>query len=105
MKSKKPGKSSSQKRSKPEILNMSPFGMWILTENKEYYVDFSRYHWFKEASMGEISNVEAGFGSGIYWPSLDIDVSLEALEYPERFPLVANFEVKRKKEIKKDRAA
>jgi len=104
MKSKKPGKHSFPKKSKPEILNISPLGMWLLIEEKEYYVDFKNYPWFLEANMTEISNVESGFGTGIYWPALDIDVSLEALEHPEKFPLIAKFESTNKK-IRKKKAA
>lgn len=97
MKSKKPGRSSSKKQNRPQILNLSPLGMWILVGKKEYYVDHDRYPWFKDASMNELYNVETtGLGSGIYWPDLDIDVELEALEHPARYPLVADIPTKKK---------
>ena len=97
MRSKKPGKSSSRKSNKPQILNLTPFGMWILVGKKEYYLDHDRYPWFQNASMKELYHLEiTGLGSGIYWPELDIDVELEALEYPERFPLIAHIPAKKK---------
>jgi hypothetical protein len=99
MSAKKRGKNFSLKKNRPEILNMSPFGMWVLVNEKEYFIDYSRYPWFKEANMQEIGNVEIiGFNSGLYWPDLDIDVAVEALEHPEQFPLIANIPTKKKKQ-------
>lgn len=90
MKLNKHGSNSSQTKNRPEILNLTPYGMWILVSQKEYFIDYSRYPWFLNATMQELREVETtGLGSGIYWPALDIDVELEALEFPERFPLIA----------------
>ena len=102
---KKRGTRSSPKKAKPAVLNLSPFGMWLLVDQIEYFVDFSRYPWFREAKLSEILHVQAGFETGIYWPDLDLDVSLEALQYPERFPLVANYSLKTKKTKTKLRKA
>jgi hypothetical protein len=73
-------------------------------EGKEYYVDFANYPWFLDTSMREIYNVEGGFGTGIYWPDLDLDISIEALDNPEKFPLIAKFESKTRKPQKKKSA-
>lgn len=90
MKLNKRGKNSSRNKIRPEILNLTPFGMWILVGKREYYIDYSRYPWFQNATMNELREVETvGLGSGIYWPALDLDVELEALEHPERYPLIA----------------
>jgi len=71
--------------------------MWILVGKNEYYIDHDNYPWFKDASMNELSHFEiTGLGSGIYWPALDIDVELEALKHPERYPLIANISPKKK---------
>jgi len=38
----------------------------------------------------DITKVE-NFGEGhLYWENLDIDLSLEMIEHPERFPLQSN---------------
>ena len=106
MSAKKSGKSSSRNKNKPEILNISPFGMWILLNQKEYFIDYSHYPWFKEANVREIGNVRMiGLSSGLHWPDLDIDVSIEALENPEQFPLIANIPAKKKKSKKRALAA
>jgi hypothetical protein len=88
MKLKKPGISSLSR--KVEILNLSPFGMWLLVNKKEYFVDYEKYPWFRKSTIEQIEDVQvSGLGSGVYWPKLDIDVELDALDHPERYPLVA----------------
>lgn len=81
----KPGKISSA----CEIANISPFGLWLLVGGKEYYLDHKRYPWFKEASVEDVLHVEECRAGHIRWPQLDIDLHIDALENPERYPLIA----------------
>ena len=70
--------------------------MWILVGQKEYFIDHDRYPWFREATIAKLAKVEiTGLGSGLFWPDLDVDVELEALEYPDRYPLIARVPVKK----------
>jgi len=50
------------------------------------YEDFP---WFKDAPIGKILNVEQPTPGHFYWPDLDVDLGLETIERPERFPLKA----------------
>lgn len=72
-----------------EVLNISAFGVWILAEDKEYFASYEAFPWFREAKVGEILAVEMPHSGHLYWPALDVDLSTEALESPEKFPLVA----------------
>lgn len=72
-----------------EILNISGFGIWILVKGSEYFINFDEFPWFKESSVAEICKVELHHNEHLYWPQLDIDLSVESLKYPERFPLKA----------------
>ena len=75
--------------SKPEITNVSEHGFWIFTGGQEYFLPFEKFPWFREAKIGEISNVELWHKRHLYWPSLDVDLSLEIIEHPEKFGLIA----------------
>ena len=44
--------------------------------------------WFKEQPVKVILNVEEPSPGHFYWPDLDVDLSVEAIEHPERFPLM-----------------
>lgn len=82
-------KSGKNISSKAEILNVSPFGIWLHYQGKEYYLDYQKFPWFAEARIKEIFNFEVKSGSHFYWPVLDIDLTIEQIEHPERWPLVA----------------
>ncbi len=72
---------------KPEITNISEHGFWIFLKGKEYFLSFSEYPWFKDANISSISDVELIHNHHLYWPKLDVDLSTEILENPEKYPL------------------
>jgi hypothetical protein len=71
-----------------EVLNISKHGIWIYVKGKEYFLPYKEYPWFKETKVSEIYNVELIHGFHLYWPDLDVDLELESLEHPEKYPLV-----------------
>ena len=68
---------------------MSPHGFWLFVGERELFVPFSEFPWFREASVREISNVQLPSAHHLYWPDLDIDLAVESIEHPERFPLIS----------------
>jgi len=47
------------------------------------------FPWFKDAPIGRVLHVEEPSPGHFYWPELDVDVGLEAIKHPEKFPLKA----------------
>lgn len=72
---------------KPEITNISEHGFWLLLNEKEYFLSFNEYSWFKDANISAITDVELIHSHHLYWPRLDIDLSTEILDNPEKYPL------------------
>lgn len=72
-----------------EILNVSEFGIWMLVKEREYFLSFKEFPWFEKASIKDIYDFEFLHDRHLYWPKLDIDLSLESLSAPEKFPLKA----------------
>ena len=72
-----------------EILGVTPHALWILVAGREHMLDFERFPWFRDATMRQITNVELRFGSHLRWPDLDVDLHVDSLDEPDRFPLVA----------------
>jgi hypothetical protein len=85
MSSNSPGKSNSE----IEIQSISGHGIWLLVRGKEYFMPYEKFPWFKEAKVSQILNVSISGSGNLFWPELDIDLSTEILEAPERFPLIA----------------
>jgi hypothetical protein len=52
-------------------------------------VPFEQFPWFRDASIGEITNVELPAAHHLYWPDLDVDLAVESIENPEKYPLVS----------------
>lgn len=85
MKSAKLGKRTSE----IEVANVSKHGFWLLIGNNERFVAFEQFPWFQDASIGQLLNVELPSPRHLYWPDLDVDLAVESLDHPERFPLVS----------------
>lgn len=71
----------------PEITNISSYGVWLLTNDKELFMSFEDFPWFKDISVGKILNVNEPSPGHFYWPDLDVDLCIESIEHPDRFPL------------------
>ena len=70
-----------------EVTNISSHGIWLLTREKELFIPYEEFPWFKDAPIGKILNVEESTPGHFYWPELDVDLGIESIEHPERFPL------------------
>ena len=69
--------------------NVSPHGFWLLIGDRERFVEFAQFPWFRHATIGELSNVTLPNARHLYWPDLDIDLAVDSLDDPERYPLVS----------------
>lgn len=75
--------------SQAEIIGISPRGIWIALGDREAFLPFKRFPWFREAPVAGILHVERPQPHHLYWPDLDIDLSVESILHPERFPLIS----------------
>ena len=73
----------------PKISRVSKHGFWLLLGDEEIRLPFTDFPWFKGATTEQLCNVEWPSPNHIYWPLLDVDLSVEAIRHPERFPLVS----------------
>lgn len=75
--------------SEVEVTNVSMHGIWLLAGERELFLPYEDFPWFKDAPIGKILHVEQPTPGHFYWPDLDVDLGLESIEHPERFPLKA----------------
>ena len=71
-----------------EIQDISKNGVWLYAKGKEYFLSYKIYPWFEDAKVSEIYHVQFLHGNHLYWPDLDVDLELESLEHPEKYPLI-----------------
>jgi len=72
-----------------EVVQLTPYGLWIAYDEHEYFLDHDLFPWFKESSAREVFNVEEVAPGHFRWPDLDVDMDLDRIEHPELYPLVA----------------
>jgi Protein of unknown function (DUF2442) len=85
MKSETLGKDTSE----AEVTNISKHGIWLLLGEKESFLSFEDFPWFKDATVSAIQNVQLLNSHHLYWPDLDVDLAVASIEHPESFPLVS----------------
>jgi hypothetical protein len=72
-----------------EVTNISQHGFWLLLDEQELFLPFEEYPWFKRAPVAEILRLERPQPDHLRWPDLDIDLSVDSIEHPGRYPLKA----------------
>lgn len=72
-----------------EITNISGIGFWLLIGEAELFVSFEQFPWFKQATVGQILEVELPSEHHLYWPELDVDLAVDSIRHPDQFPLVS----------------
>jgi Protein of unknown function (DUF2442) len=75
--------------SEVEVTNVSRHGFWLLIQDREVFVPFAEFPWFRDAPIGQLVNVQLPSPHHLYWPDLDVDLAVDSLFHPERFPLVS----------------
>lgn len=55
----------------------------------ERFVSFREFPWFHDATIGELTNVKLPSAHHLYWPDLDVDLAVDSLDHPERYPLLS----------------
>lgn len=82
MKSLKNGKNISA-----SVENITSFGIWLFVKGKEYFLDYHAYPYFQHKTIKDIKNVKLLHGFHLYWPGLDVDLEIDNLDNPEKYPL------------------
>lgn len=72
-----------------EVTHISKHGFWILLGDEELLVAFAEFPWFRQMTIDQICAVERPTFDHLYWPQLDIDLSVASIRNPSAFPLVA----------------
>jgi len=81
--------SSAGKNTSVRVENITPFGIWLLIKRREYFLDFDIFPYFREQSIKAVQNVNLLHDVHLYWPDLDVDLEIDNLENPEKYPLVS----------------
>ena len=88
-----------------EVTNVSARGFWLLLDDREVFTSFSDFPWFADATIQQLSEVRRPSPHHLYWPALDVDLALESIEHPERYPLVSRVRSNKRLQLPRARRA
>lgn len=72
-----------------EVVGITPRGVWLAVRGREYLLPHTTFPWFAKASFRQVQNVTLLRNHHLHWPDLDVDLELDCLEVPDRYPLIA----------------
>lgn len=76
--------------SAPEVTHVSRYGLWLLLKDEELFLPFEHFPWFRQATIDQLTQVEWPAPDHLYWPQLDVDLSVESIRNPAAFPLLSS---------------
>jgi hypothetical protein len=71
------------------VTDISPDGIWLLASGEEYFLPYDQFPWFKKGTVEAVLNVVEEQPDCYHWPDLDIDLGLDSIKHPEKYPLKA----------------
>ena len=72
-----------------EVVQLTPFGLWLAYGDKEFFLAHDQFPWGRKASVESIFRVQEVAPDHFYWPDLDIDLDVDRIVHPEKYPLIA----------------
>ena len=70
------------------VLMINAQGIMLSVLGNDYFLSYNRIPWMKDAPISSVLNVQMSGSEAIEWPDLDVDLEIESLRHPERYPLV-----------------
>ena len=71
-----------------DVLMINDKGVVLSVLGHDYFLSYNRVPWMREATINEVLDVRMSGKSAIEWPRLDVDLELDSLRHPERYPLL-----------------
>lgn len=70
------------------VLMINTQGIMLSVLGNDYFISYNRMPWLKDARICDVLNVQMVGRAAIGWAALDIDLEIESLKHPERYPLI-----------------
>ena len=71
------------------VTDISPEGIWVLAADEEHFLPFEQFPWFRKGTVDQILNVVEEAPGSYHWPELDVDLGIDSIRHPEKYPLTS----------------
>lgn len=70
------------------VLMINAQGIMLSVQGNDFFISYNRMPWLKDARISDVLNVRMSGRSAIEWEILGVDLEIESLKHPERYPLI-----------------
>lgn len=70
------------------VLMINAQGIMICVNGQDFFLSYNRIPWMRDASIKDVLNVQMCGNEAIEWPTLNVDLEIDSLRHPERYPLL-----------------
>ena len=70
------------------VLMINDQGIMLSVKGNDYFISYNRIPWMKNACISDALDVQMSGRNAIEWSKLDVDLEIESLKHPERYPLI-----------------
>ena len=71
-----------------EVTHISDSELRVSLDGEVLSLPFDLFPWFRGAKESEVRKIERPALDQLRWPDLDVELEVESIRHPERFPLV-----------------
>ena len=70
------------------VLMINAQGIMRSVLGQDFFLSYNRIPWMQDAPIRSVLNVQMSGPAAIEWPDLGVDLEIESLRHPERYPLI-----------------
>lgn len=71
-----------------DVLMINDKGVMISVMGQDYFLSYNRVPWMRNATINEVLDIRMNGKNAIEWPKLEVDLEVDSLRHPERYPLL-----------------
>ena len=71
-----------------DVLMINDRGIMLSVQGQDYFLSYNRVPWMRDATINEVLDVHMCGQNAIEWPKLEVDLEIDSLRHPERYPLL-----------------
>ena len=72
-----------------QVITITHRGILLSIPAGDFFLSYDKYPWFYGAKVEDVFQVEMQGDDAVRWENLDVDLEVESLIHPEKYPLIA----------------
>lgn len=70
-----------------KVLTITANGILLSIPDGDFFLNYNDFPWFKNASVNDVFDVEMEGDSAVRWDKLNVDLEIESILHPEKYPV------------------